>query len=435
MTTLTPDQEEASKAFFRFLMSEDSTFVLSGQAGSGKTYLMSYLIQNVMKTYRDACTLIKVKPEFEDMVFTATTNTAAEVLEKSIGKEASTIHSYLSLKVYDDYKTGKTKLSKTPAWKQIHNKIVFIDEASMVDQALYAIIMESFVNSKIIFVGDPAQMAPISEKISPIFTNVADHNYSFLRQSVRNANSPALMSMCAQLRESVYSGLFHPMVAVPGVIEYLGKQEMQEKVDEYFVIPRPDTKILCFTNSRVMDYNAHIRVIRGLPPEYIVGDTVVFAKPYMSSSFHISADREAVIKAVGDRIQSAGYEEIFADHLPIEYREYEFSTTLNANAARITIKVALDPDRLSRAMKYFAGAKNWPAYFDLKNDFADIRGKDSCTVYKTQGGTLETVFMDLGNIGTSYDAAQVARMLFVGVSRATTRVFFFGRLPYKYIGV
>jgi len=42
--------------------------------------------------------------------------------------------------------------------------------------------------------------------------------------------------------------------------------------------------------------------------------------------------------------------------------------------------------------------------------------------------------MDIGNIGTSYDAAQVARMLLVGASRATTKVYLYGRLPAMYHG-
>ena len=40
--------------------------------------------------------------------------------------------------------------------------------------------------------------------------------------------------------------------------------------------------------------------------------------------------------------------------------------------------------------------------------------------------------MDIGNIGTSFNPQQVARMLFVGASRATTKLYLFGKLPGKY---
>src|SRR5690606_30664104 len=131
--TLTQGQKEAADAFFEFLMTEDKTFAISGSAGVGKTFLMGYLANDVMKKYEQACRLIEVKPEYSSVVFTATTNKAAEVLEQSLGKPVQTIHSYLGLKVKEDYRTGKTKLEKTSNYRIRSQMIVFIDECSMID--------------------------------------------------------------------------------------------------------------------------------------------------------------------------------------------------------------------------------------------------------------------------------------------------------------
>ena len=145
---LTPDQQAGADAFFSFLMSPAKTFVLSGGAGVGKTFLMSHLVRQTMKEYATACALLGIKEEFDSLVFTATTNKAAEVLEQSLGLPVQTIHSYLNLKVTENLKTGKTDVEKTGAWKIRRRLIVFIDECSMEDRKLYDIIMESLQDSK-----------------------------------------------------------------------------------------------------------------------------------------------------------------------------------------------------------------------------------------------------------------------------------------------
>ena len=431
MNQLTVDQEKAAEAFFKFLLKKDNTFVLSGGAGVGKTYMMSHIDQYTMSTYRDACKLAGIHQAYDEVIFTATTNRAAGVLEKVIGKTVTTIHSYLNLKPTENHKTGETTLEKTGAWHVQKNKIVFIDEASMVDTKLYDLILESLPGCKIVFVGDHAQMAPIKEEVSPVYQNVQPENFVFLSVPIRNAESPALMDLCSQLRDTVETGIFKPIHAFPGVIEYLDDSQMQAKVAEYFTKPTEQARILCYTNSRVQEFNAHIRNLRKLPDQFIVGEEVIFSRAIVAKSTSISADREGVIRKVGPIVYDTSCSQIFADNKPITYHECEIEVGL---AGSFPIRVATDPNRLQQAMKYFAGQKNWASYFHLKNTYADIRIKDACTVYKSQGGTYETIFMDIGNIGTSFDAKQTARMLFVGVSRATTRLFFFGALPGKYIG-
>jgi exodeoxyribonuclease-5 len=71
----------------------------------------------------------------------------------------------------------------------------------------------------------------------------------------------------------------------------------------------------------------------------------------------------------------------------------------------------------------------------LKNQFPDLRARDSQTVHKSQGSTYETVIIDLSNLSTCHLPKLVARLLYVAVSRAKTRVILFGTLAQKYGGV
>lgn len=432
--TPNPDQQKVADSFFRFLMTDDKTFVLSGGAGVGKTWLMEYISDSIMQTYHDACALLDIQPKYDTIVFTATTNKAAEVLENSINKPVQTIHSFLGLKVKENRSTGKTILEPTSNYRVRTRHVLFVDESSMIDKPLYDFIMEAFKDSKIVFVGDHAQMAPVDEVMSPVYKDVDPDNFVFLGKPVRNANQPALMALCKQLRDTVETGVFHPMEPVEGVIDYLSPEEMEMGLEHYFKQESPSVRVLCYTNQRVQTYNEVIREIRGLPPEYVEGDQLIVAQAYQRGMVTLAVERSIEIMKVDPDLHNAQYAELTDTGEPLMYRVFTIKPPAAVMDAGLEVKVIEKPQLLKQVLTALKRQKRWSEFFDLKGEFLDMRDKYACTVYKSQGSTYEAVFIDLGNIGTSFDAEQVARMLFVGVSRATSRVFFYGELPSKYIG-
>lgn len=427
---LTKDQQKGADAFFNFLMSDARIFVLSGGAGVGKTYLMNYLKNNIAKRYHDACALLGEPVRYKKAVFTATTNKAAEVLERSINEPVKTIHSFLHLKVTEDFKTGKTNIAKTNKWREYRNIILFVDESSMIDTTLFREILEAVKDSKIVFVGDHAQMAPVKEQLSPIYTNVDKKNFIFLSEPIRNADSPPLMALCDQLRNTVETGEFRPIKEVPGTIEYLDKAEMQSKINEMFAEEDIDARILCYTNKRVQAFNEHIRAIRGKTPMFEQGDVLVVAQSYADKGVTLSVEREVIVNSVEPETHTYNFSVQQPGEPDLQY--YFARISLLGSHVELRVRVARDPLYLEEMLKRMAKKKMWQDYYIAKATFVDLRGKEACTVYKSQGSTYHTVFMDIGNIGTSYNAEQVARMLFVGASRATTKLYLFGKLPAKY---
>lgn len=427
---LNQDQKAAADAFFNFLLSDAKIFVLSGSAGTGKTFLMNHLHKSTMQLYEDSCKLLGIPQTYTTLAFTATTNKAAEVLENSLGVPVQTLHSYMGLKVKENYKTGKTEIEKTNNYMTRRNVVLFVDESSMIDQTLYNLVMETFLDCKIVFVGDHAQMAPVNEEMSVIYKNVDPANFAFLNTPVRNANSPALMELCAQLRETVETGIFNPIQEVPGSIEYLNDAQMQDKLNEVFQNDlNPSCRILCYTNSRVQDFNNYIREIRSQPPEPQPGDRLVVASPYQVGRINLSVERVvSVVSVHPEKMESLGE----FDGRPLNAYPIELTTNLNTYDS-FTVRIPEEPQRFKAAVKYLMSRKRFFDGYALKNACADLRDVSACTVYKSQGSTYEQVFVDIGNIGTSYDAKQVARMLFVAMSRATTKVYLFGQLPGRYI--
>src|SRR3982750_1042182 len=114
---LNPGQEAAAEAFFQFLFSDEKEMGISGGPGVGKSFLVSNLIDDVMPRYLETCDLMGLKPEYKDVEMTSLTNKASEVLSVFTGRPVSTIHSFMNLKVQDDYTTGQSMIIKTGAWR------------------------------------------------------------------------------------------------------------------------------------------------------------------------------------------------------------------------------------------------------------------------------------------------------------------------------
>lgn len=428
---LNQGQQAAADGFFEFLFSADKELILSGPGGTGKTFLMGHLIDRVLPQYFQTCQLMGIQPEYDSVEMTATTNKAAEVLGLATKRPTQTIHSFLNLKPTDDLVTGQTKLTKTTAWTVHSRKIIFIDECSMIDGPLYQMIQEGTHKSKIVYVGDHCQLAPVKETLSPIYRQGLP--FFELTEPMRNAEQPALMAVCQQLRNTVETGAFQPIQIVPGVIDWLEDVEMQAMIDQTFQSQTRDNRILAYTNERVVQYNEHIRNLRGLPGEYTEGELLVNNQAIRLGKQSLSVEEEVEILDLDAKTSQLLVEETGTGQVSLEVR----NATLKTRLGNLLIGVPLPVDRAHYAslLRYYQRTKNWNRYFFLKGKIPDLRPRDAATVHKAQGSTYETVFVDVGNLSTCHLPQVVARLLYVGFSRARKRVILYGNLAEKYGGL
>lgn len=429
MSGLNKDQQYGADEFFKFLVDDRKELSISGPAGVGKTYLLQHLAEIVMPMYNDACKMLNIPPTIQKVVFSATTNRAADVLTATMGQPAKTLHSFLNLKVYDDYQTGKQKIQKTNNFTVHQNTLLFVDEASMIDRQTYKIIHEGTDSTcKIVYVGDWCQMAPVGEKLSVVWQKPEIQRID-LTIPVRNAAQPALVALCAQLRKTVETGIFEPIPLVPGVIEHLSGPQMQHHVDRIFTPHEHGSRILTYTNQEAKSYNDYIRMNRGYGERLQNGEIVVNNRGIeLKGQGTLAAEMEFQVKVDPNKPD----QNIDADGMVII--SYQIDLISLKNGAIYTVYQAEDPEYLQKVVKYFASNKDWPNYFRLVNMFPDLRARDSSTVYKAQGSTFGTVYIDLSDIGKSNIVDQVARMLYVSASRPMNRIYFYGTLPDKYLG-
>lgn len=418
------DQQKAEDDFFEFLIGPDKFSHLTGGAGVGKTFTLNRIMNGGMDRYEAACKMFGIEQTIYDIALTATTNKAAAVLSVATGRLASTIHSYMGFVVKEDYTTGETKVTVGRNATVKSNTLIVIDEASMIDAALFELLMKYTHKCKFLFVGDHCQMAPVFEKLSKIY-NHKDH-FSNLTVPVRNAGQPALMDLCQQWRETVETGIFKPIVEVPGVIEYIDGPQMQQIIDNTFINKEVDSRILCYTNAQVKEFNNYIRNLRGLPSWFEVGERLISASSYNKGEDIISIEQEVEV------IENP-HKEITKQILDAEFDVYQIRIRTNKGMP-FNVEIPSNPAHFQQLIKHFAKQKKWTAYFNLKNMYPDLRPKDAGTVYKAQGSTYDTVFIDLDDISTCTHADQVARMMYVAVSRPRTRIYLLGKLKPAYSG-
>lgn len=425
-TPLNQGQQAAADGFFEALMGGVKELSISGPGGVGKTFLMGYLIDKIMPRYFEACSLLNIKPEFTSVAMTATTNKAAEELALSTGRETFTTHSFFNLKVVDDYATGKSRITKSGSWKVHQNMIIFIDEASMVDRQLLGMIREGTCNCMVVWVGDHCQMAPVMESISPIYEGSLP--FYELTEPMRT-NNPHLQALNLQLRQTVETGVFNPIKLVPGIIDWLDDQAMEAELCNTFAQGAGDNRVLAYTNQRVMQYNDYIRDYRRLPSTYQVGERLINNSAVQLSNSMISVEAEVEIVRLDSQTTMVPID----NNVELEIRYADLSTRYGS----MFTGVMLPEDRAhyEQLVKYYKTQKNWNRYYHLKNKYPDLRPRDASTVYKAQGSSYGTVFVDVGNLSTCHNPNQAARMLYVACSRARHRVVFYGTLAEKYGGL
>ena len=181
--TLSGDQASALEKIESFLNSDTQVFMLKGYAGSGKTTILKGLVEFL-------------NAEEKEFALMAPTGRAAKVIREKTGQEAFTIHksiySYEDLEEVEnmDIEGGKSFFYyyKIRNNTDVANKIFIVDEASMLSDAksqgeffrfgtdhllsdliTYTRIVTGTAKSKIIFVGDPCQLAPVGDNISKAF--------------------------------------------------------------------------------------------------------------------------------------------------------------------------------------------------------------------------------------------------------------------------
>lgn len=407
---LTQGQQDALTAFISFLSDPlEQVFVLQGYSGCGKSTLVRHILDRLPNLQRTIQLINPEAPRYSPLL-TATTNKAAENLAYITGESVRTIHSLLGLRVIVDYETKVTNLVPKRNISPVLNSLIFIDEASFIDKQLLNAIFKYSNNCKYVFIGDPAQLAPVKSKSTPVFA--AGFPGAALTEVVRQAEGNPIVELSTKFRHTVNTGEFFSFVPDGVNVIHVERNDFDQLVLEEFSRPEwkhLDSKVLAWTNKAVINYNKGIREHVKGEPHLEVGDYAVCNSYLQLGAIGIKTDQLVHISKYDGEVTRLG----------VTGKEYVLDNSLNV----FQPNSREDKQKLIRQLEK---DQKFSLIAEIENTWADLRAAYACTINKSQGSTYDKVFIDLDDIRRCNSGEQIARMLYVAVSRARHQVVLTG---------
>jgi hypothetical protein len=424
----TQDQEEAIEKmnnFFEPLLGGKKYFLLSGYAGTGKTYTITEFVKGLHSDVR--------------VILTAPTNKAVRVLDRmaaagGLDVDTGTIYSLLGLVL--GYEKEQQVLKKKRAATIDKYDLVIVDECSMVGEELYNTIDNALKqgSTQVIFVGDPVQLPPVGESGSPSFGVV---NRADLTKIIRQQEDNPIIELSAAIRNIMITG---GRVPVRGFVSEAGSKSglflmpghRFEKwfpgafTQERYRDDRDSFRVVSWTNKKVNYFNDKIR-------SFLVDRST--NQPFVPTERAVTADavHKQMAKSKTKLVLNTDSEGevlscIKTNHPwhkePLPVWEVIFSPFDSEGEVTLYIPDAAQvghiQNRLSQLAKEAkAGKKQWWDFWNLKNSLADLRPCHAITVHRSQGSTFNNVFVDSENILANPNRQEALQCLYVAVTRAS----------------
>lgn len=270
------------KALDAFLTSDGKCFLLKGYAGTGKTTITKHIADYLHEQ--------KIQP-----VLLAPTGRASRILSIKTKHKAITIHKGIyNLEEVDEVEVGKDERKKYKFRYLLRRteasvrRVFLIDEASMISDKYseddFFVFgsgrllkdLVSFIgpenkdrDDRIIFIGDPAQLPPVTDAISGALSaayllehhRIAASEYE-LTQVVRQAEGSGILANATYLREQLTVPRRNSFELKTSFSDVHGL-EANEVVDAFLkMAPSPDAGnaiIINYSNKAALDFNQRIR--------------------------------------------------------------------------------------------------------------------------------------------------------------------------------
>lgn len=421
---LTPDQKLALFRLQQFTHSKDKFFRLTGYAGTGKSFLIAHYIRWLME-------------QEINFVAATPTNKAAKSLKNLAEKEdleieVLTVAQLLGQQPQLDENTGKELFVSHGELDWSGYGVIIIDEFSMVNRSDFQDIaheINSSLFSKVVFVGDSAQLPPVKEK-EPIVSICRE-----IQQSATLTKVVRYDGELAQVAEAIrsnpkYSRTLFPFTTTGDrTILCLPEAQWLDKAIALFESPEfrenPDLiRFLAWRNKTVDSLNHFVRsqLWGEDAPLYVPGDRLIARRPLFRPKpgakgknkwrIIINNSEEAQVMQPGELCKLSFRGQIY------QYWKVEVQPDMGKP---LTLSILhTDSKKLHESqLQYFISKKQWSNYYDLSRMFDDVTYAYALTTHKAQGSTINYVFLDTKDMRGGSDRQ---KLLYTALTRARTQV-------------
>lgn len=428
---------------------DEQIFVLKGYAGTGKTTVISTIVNSLNDINMKA-------------VLLAPTGRAAKVIANYSNKPAFTIHK----RIYFPKKGKGGGVSFTTQANKFKNTIFIVDEASMIsdvaaDSKLYenGSLLDDLIfyiyngqNCKMILLGDTAQLPPVQMEVSPALdTDSLALHYDKtvlsieLDEVMRQEEKSGILYNATQLREllkeTFLTDIQFKVKGFKDIVRLTDGYDIQDAIQSaYSNYSIEDTCFIVRSNKRANQYNQQIRTrILDKESELSVGDYLMVVK---NNYFWLKETDEAGFIANGDIVEVVeifkfvelyGFKFAKVKIRMVDYpNQKPFETivlldTITSESPSLTYE---ESNALyQEVMKDYEGEPQYRKFLKVKNNeyFNALQVKFSyaITCHKSQGGQWNTVFIEQPYLPDGITVDYV-RWLYTAVTRAKDKLYLIG---------
>jgi ATP-dependent exoDNAse (exonuclease V) alpha subunit len=433
-----------------FCTNEDNNeiFVLKGYAGTGKTTVISTIVNNVTEINKK-------------YVLLAPTGRAAKVISNYSQKPAFTIHK----KIYFPKKVAGG-VSFTMQQNKYKNTLFIVDEASMISDSntdsnafekgslLDDLIsyVYSGTNCKMILLGDTAQLPPVNLDISPalnIDTLGMHYNKEIKHiefdEVMRQEEKSGILFNATELRdvlkEELYESFKFNLKGYKDIIRLTDGYDIQDAINSaYSNYSIEDTAFIVRSNKRANQYNEQIRTrILDKDSELSTGDFLMVVK---NNYFWLKDSDDAGFIANGDIIEVL---EIFSilelygfKFAKVKIRMVDYPNQIPLETVLLLDTITSESPSLTyeesnklyqEVLLDYEGETKYKKFQKVKeNEFFNalqVKFSYAITCHKSQGGQWNTVFIEQPYLPNGIDKDYI-RWLYTAITRAKDKLYLIG---------
>ncbi len=451
---LTTKQDVFLQEITVFLTNEipQQIYVLKGYAGTGKTTLISTVVNHLRYVNRSAILL-------------APTGRAAKVMSNYSNKAAFTIHKHI---YYPKPSSSGGTMQFSMKANRYKNTLFVVDEASMIadssssDSSMYphGSLLDDLIyyvysghNCKLLLIGDSAQLPPVNKTDSPALnTDLLSLDYQMQIQSVeldqvmRQDQDSGILYNATELRSLLDSYFFDTFTfklkGFKDIVSLVDGYDIQDAIfDAYSNSGPQETAFIVRSNKRANAYNMQIRMrILDKESEVSPGDLLMVVK---NNYFWLKDSQVTDFIANGDiievlqiykTIELYGFRFAQVKVRMIDYPSMDsFETiicldTLTSESPALTYEqqnalyqqVLLDYPECSSGYQKIKKVKENPYFNALQVKFSY-----AITCHKSQGGQWETVFIEQPYLPEGITIDYI-RWLYTAMTRAKNKLYLIG---------